>query len=74
MKAYKCIGEIDTEGRLILSEKLSISPGKVEIVILVEETIPRQKVVKANLFGKWKHWYTDKIKREVIRVLRNWGI
>jgi hypothetical protein len=74
MKAYKYTGEVDTDGRLILSEKLKVSPGKVEVIILAEESIPKQTVVRADLFGKWKRWYTNKIQREVTRVLKNWGI
>lgn len=48
MEATKVIGIIDNQGRLIVEEKINLSPGKVEIVILKSEYISVEKTQKTE--------------------------
>lgn len=49
MEATKVIGMIDNQGQLIIKEKINLSPGKVEIVILKSENINIQDNEKKRI-------------------------
>ncbi|RMD69461.1 MAG: hypothetical protein D6822_05405, partial [Cyanobacteria bacterium J149] len=55
MEATKVIGMIDNQGQLIIEEKINLSPGKVEIVILKSENINIQDTEKKESKIKFKN-------------------
>ncbi|AFZ54962.1 hypothetical protein VKI21_05055 [Cyanobacterium aponinum UTEX 3222] len=55
MEATKVIGMIDNQGQLIIKEKINLSPGKVEIVILKSENINIQDNEKKESKIKFKN-------------------
>ena len=48
MQAYKLKGQIDRDGKLIITESTNLNPGDVEVIILQSSTTRENNCVHRN--------------------------